>query len=52
MAFTTPFKLFQFRRMPFGWQGALAMFQRMMDKLLDRLGDFVKAVVDLEIRVG
>ena len=22
------------------------MFQRMMDKLLDRLGDFVKAVVD------
>ena len=41
-----PFGLFQFRRTPFVWQGALATFQRVMDKLLDRLGDFVKAAVD------
>ena len=45
-AFTTPFGLFQFRRMPFGLQGAPATFQRMMDKLLDGIGDFAKAYID------
>ena len=33
-AFTTPFGLFQFRVMPFGFHGAPATFQRMMDRLL------------------
>ena len=32
--------------MPFGLQGAPATFQRMMDKLLDGLGDFAKAYID------
>ena len=45
-AFTTPFGLFEFKRMPFGLQGAPATFQRMMDKLLDGLGDFAKAYID------
>jgi len=45
-AFTTPFGLFEFKRMPFGLQGAPATFQRMMDKLLDGLGDFARAYID------
>ena len=45
-AFATPFGLFEFRRMPFGLQGAPATFQRMMDRLLDGLGDFAKAYID------
>ena len=45
-AFTTPFGLFQFRRMPFGLQGAPATFQRMMDRLLDGLGGFTGAYLD------
>ena len=36
-AFTTPFGLFQFTRMPFGLQGAPAMFQRMVNKILSSL---------------
>ena len=36
-AFTTPFGLYQFWRMPFGLQGAPAAFQQMVDKLLDGL---------------
>ena len=45
-AFTTPFGLFEFKRMPFGLQGAPATFQRMMDKLLDGLGGFARAYID------
>lgn len=45
-AFTTPHGLFQFRRMPFGLQGAPATFQRMVDKLLDGLSDFASAYID------
>ena len=39
-AFTIPLGLFQFRVMTFGLHGAPAMFQRMMDRLVDGLGDF------------
>ncbi len=45
-AFTTPFGLFQFRRMPFGLQGAPATFQRMVDKLLDGLQHCANAYLD------
>ena len=45
-AFATPFGLYQFRRMPFGLQGAMATFQRMMDKLLDGWGHFANAYLD------
>ena len=45
-AFTTPSGLFQFRRMPFGLQGAPATFQHMVDKLLDGLDDFASADID------
>ena len=45
-AFTTLLGLFQFRVMPFGLHGAPATFQRMMDRLLDGLGDFSGAYLD------
>ena len=45
-AFTTPLGLFQFRVMPFGLHGAPATFQRMMDRLLDGLGEFSGAYLD------
>ena len=45
-AFTTPFGLFQFRRMPFGLQGAPATFQRMVDYLLDGFNDFASVYLD------
>lgn len=38
--------MIQIRRMPFGMQGAPATFQRMMDKLLNGLGDFAKDYID------
>ena len=44
--FTTPFGLYQFKRMAFGLQGAPATFQMMMDKLLDGLGSFTNAYLD------
>ena len=34
-AFSSPLGLFQFRRMPFGLQGALVTFQRIIDKVLE-----------------
>ena len=44
-AFTTPYGLFQFKVMPFGLQGTPAIFQWMMDILLDGL-DFAAAYLD------
>ena len=45
-AFTTPFGLFEFKRMPFGLKGAPATFQRMMDMLLTGLGEYSSAYID------
>ena len=45
-AFTTPFGLFQFKVMPFGLQGAPATFQRMMDILLNDVGEYASAYLD------
>ena len=45
-AFTTPFGQFQFRRMPFGLQGAPATFQRMMDRVLEGLREYTSAYLD------
>ena len=45
-AFTTPFKLFQFRVMPFGLHGAPATFQHMMDQLLAECTDYAAAYLD------
>ena len=45
-AFSTPFGLFQFQRMPFGLKGAPATFQRMVDKLLDDIREFAGAYID------
>ena len=45
-AFTTPFDLFQFRRMPFSLQGTPVTFQRMMDHLLEGLREFAGAYLD------
>ena len=45
-AFITPYGLFQFRVMPFGLQGAPATFQRMMDVILDDVGEFTAACLD------
>jgi len=45
-AFATPFGLFQFNVMPFGLQGAPATFQRLMDRVIQGLGDFSAAYLD------
>ena len=45
-AFTTPYGLYQFTRMPFGLQGAPATFQRMVDNLLEGLEQFASAYMD------
>lgn len=46
MAFTTPFRLFQFNVMPFGLCGAPVTFQRLMDEVINGLGQFAKAYLD------
>ena len=45
-AFTTPFGLYEFTRMPFGLKGAPATFQRMMDMILSGLSEFTNAYID------
>ena len=45
-AFVTPFRLYQFRVMPFGLQGAPATFQRLMDRVLRGLDQFAAAYLD------
>ena len=45
-AFTTPFGLYQFKKMPFGLQGAPATFQRMTDRLIQGLEGFAAAYLD------
>ncbi|PIK63042.1 hypothetical protein BSL78_00049 [Apostichopus japonicus] len=39
-AITTPFGLFEFKRMPFGLRNAAQTFQRFMDELFARLADY------------
>ena len=45
-AFNSPFGIFQFRMMPFGLQGPPAMFQRMMDQLVQGTHEFAASYLD------
>ena len=44
--FVTPKGLFHFTRMPFGWHGAAAIFQRLMDRVLEPVKTFLGAYID------
>ena len=44
-AFSSPLRLFQFKRMPFGLSGAPGTFQRLMDRVINGLS-FTKAYLD------
>ncbi|XP_075762946.1 uncharacterized protein LOC142819454 [Pelodiscus sinensis] len=45
-AFSTPFGLYHFVRMPFGLHGAAATFQRLMDRVLKTHDQFAAAYID------
>lgn len=45
-AFLTPLGLYQFMFIPFGWCGASATFQRLMDQLLRGLGSYSAAYLE------
>nr|XP_014351839.1 PREDICTED: RNA-directed DNA polymerase homolog [Latimeria chalumnae] len=45
-AFSTPFGLFHFRKMPLGLHGAPATFQRLMDKVLSPHKEYAAAYID------
>ena len=45
-AFMIPLGRYQFLRMLFGLKGAPAMFQRLVDDLLDDMGDFTSAYIN------
>lgn len=45
-AFLTPYGKFQFKVMPFGFQGVPATFQRLMDQVLREVPQFAAAYLD------
>ena len=51
-AFSSPYGLFQFTAMPFGFQGAPATFLRMMGKLLRETEDYSSAYLDYIVITG
>ncbi|KYO42279.1 hypothetical protein Y1Q_0022150 [Alligator mississippiensis] len=46
MAFSMPWSLYEFVRMPFGLHGAAATFQRLMDRLLAPHAGYAAAYID------